>query len=127
MSRRKKRLIYFVCSSIVNDELISETIAADSALEATELFFTQYQIKAKIVHGPFYKKKVEQVIVSTSFKVTNQIKKAHYGSWLVNAVILKEPLDSALLIFIQRLDDKKVPPPKGPVIIPITDLRFLNE
>lgn len=127
MSRRKKRPIYFVCSNIINNDLVSDPIVAESVTEASDIFFEKYQNKPKVVHGPFYKKRIEQIIISTPFKVTNQLKKAHYNEWLVNAFILKEPENSALLIFLQRLDDKKIPSPKGTTIVPITDLRFINE
>jgi hypothetical protein len=127
MSRRKKRPIYFICSTIVNNDLISEAVIAETSTEATDLFFNKFQAKPRIIHGPFYKKKMEQVIVSTPFKITNQVKKAHYNGWLVNAFILKEPENSALLIFLQRLDDKKIPSPKGTIIVPISDLKFQME
>lgn len=127
MTKERKRLIYFVCSSLNQGNLVSELILADDLDKATDLFISKIGVKPDIVYGPFYKKKVEKVVLSTPFKVTNQVKKAEYESWLVNAIILKEPINSALLIFLNRLDSKKVTCPKGTFIVPISDLRFIDE
>ena len=43
---------------------------------------------------------------------------------IVNAMFLKEPESHAFLVFIKRIDDKKIPFPKGTIVVPISDLRF---
>jgi hypothetical protein len=58
-------------------------------------------------------------------KFSNQTKKAIYNDWLVDAFLLQEPENQAYLVFIKRVDDKKLPSPKGTITVPITDLRFV--
>lgn len=123
--KRRKRDIYYICSSIINNDLISEAIIADSYDTAIQLFLDKFQSKPRIVHGPFFKKKVHQVIVTTQFKVTSKIKKAYYNDWLVNAIFLKEPENMALLIFVSHTNNKTVSPPTGITIVPLNDLRFI--
>jgi hypothetical protein len=75
--------------------------------------------------GPFYKKRAQVLESTRVLKFTNQTKRAQYNDWLVNAFILKEPVDQAYLVFIKRLDDKKLPTPKGTITVPVSELRFI--
>lgn len=118
--------VWWVCCSQVQGVLVSETLEANSLDEASKAFEVKYNQKPRFIHGPFLKKRSKSAITNTSFKITNQIKKAEYDGWLVNCVILKEPNDSALLTFISRLDGKKGPSP-GTMIVPINELRIINE
>jgi len=127
MSNRKKRSIYYVCSNILNDNLISEVIEASSLKNANNLFFNKFGILPSISYGPFFKKKKKQEVLGNAFKLSSEHKKAHYNGWLVKAFLLKEPIDSALLIFLNRLDNKNILPPKGINIVSISNLRFLDE
>jgi len=77
------------------------------------------------VLGPFFKKRAQVLENTRSLKFTNQNKKAIYNEWYVNAFMLKEPENQAYLVFIRRVDDKKLPPPKGTITVPISDLRFI--
>ena len=127
MSRRHARQIFYVCSCIKDGELVSVMIAAKSPDEAHSVFLQQYSVAAKTVLGPFYKKKSQVLEVTRSLKFTNKVKKATYNGWLVNAMTLSDPPDQAYLVFIKRVDDKKVPTPKGTIVVPFSDLRFINE
>jgi hypothetical protein len=127
MSRRHAREIVFTCSSISSKgELISQVIAAQTPGEASALFLEQNKLDAQVtVLGPFYKKKTQVLETTRSLQLASpEFKKAEYNGWLVNAFALIEPADHAYLILIKRLDDKKIPMPKGTIIAPISDLRF---
>jgi len=126
MSRRGPRPTVFVCISLTDEgELISKIISATSPTEASQLFTNQYSYKPREVLGPFLKKRTQVMEVTRVLKFTNQTKKAVYDDWLVNAFMLKEPADQAYLVFIKRMDDKKVPIPKGTITVPVSDLKFL--
>jgi hypothetical protein len=127
MSGRKgSRQTVFVCVGIsMNDELVTRVIAAESPKEATDIFLEQVSLTAKEVLGPFYKKKAQVIENTRVLKFSNQTKRAVYNDWLVDAFLLQEPENQAYLVFIKRVDDKKLPPPKGTVTVPITDLRFV--
>lgn len=127
MSRRLARQIYYVCSCIKDGELVSVMVPAKSPDEAHSAFLEQHSVAAKTVLGPFYKKKTQVLEVTRSLKFTNKIKKAIYNGWLVNAMALVDPVDQAYLIFIKRVDDKKIPFPQGTIVVPFSDLRLLNE
>ena len=125
MNKKGARQIVFVCSAISpNGDLLSKIIPASTIEEASNLFFEQQNISAKEVLGPFYKKRVGVLENTRVIKFSNETKKAIYNDWLVNAMLLKFPENQAYLIFIKRVDDKKVPPPKGTIIVPISELRF---
>lgn len=79
----------------------------------------------KEILGPFYKKRAQVIENTRSLKFSNQTKKAVYNDWMVNAFLLKEPENQAYLVFIKRVDDKKLPIPKGTITVPISDLRFI--
>ena len=123
MSRRGARQIVFVCSSIIDQKLVSHTIEATTTEEAVEIFLKEYQVKAQVVHGPFYRKKQGVLDNTRSIKFTGQSKTAIYNDWLVNALILKDPENCAYLLFDKRVDDKKVPKPVGTFIVKLDDLR----
>lgn len=126
MSRRGTRQIVFVCVSLANDgNLISQIIAASSEDEAAKLFYDQYFIKPKDILGPFYRKRKQVFENIRTLRFTNQTKKAIYNDWLVNAFLLQEPDGYAYLVFVKRMDDKKIPIPKGTITVPISDLRFI--
>jgi hypothetical protein len=128
MNRRGARPIIFVCSGISNGKLISEMVLAKTQSDASALFLKEYSVEAQIILGPFYKKSTQVLEVTRSLKFANhQIRKATYNEWMVNAFTLSEPADHAYIVFIKRLDDKKVPFPKGTITVPISELRFLNE
>lgn len=125
MSRNGTRQIVFVCCAISNcGNLISKIIPAESPDEANSLFMKEFSIKAREILGPFYKKKKQVLESIQTLKFSNQTKKAIYNDWLVSAFLLNEPEKHAYLVFIKRTDDKNLPPPKGTIVVPISDLRF---
>lgn len=129
MSKRGTRQLIFVCSSVTdNGELISKMIPAQTPDEASSLFLNQNSINAQVVLGPFYKKSTQVLETTRSLKfASNPIRKAIFNDWMVNAFVLTEPANQAYLVFIKRVDDKKLPAPKGTITVPISSLRFLNE
>lgn len=127
MKKRGTRQIVFVCSSITDKgDLINKIIPANSQDEAAQLFSEYFLIKAKEILGPFYKKKAHILENTRSLRFTSQTKKAVYRDWLVNAFLLHEPENHAYLVFIKRMDDKKISAPKGTITVPVSDLRFLQ-
>jgi len=124
MSGRIRQSI-FVCSSLTNEgDLFNKIISATSKDEAASLFQEQFSMKAKEIFGPFYRKKVHVLENTKVLRFTNQMKKAIYNEWVVNAFLLHEPENHAYLVFIKRADERKLPIPKGTVTVPISDLRF---
>jgi hypothetical protein len=112
---------------VKDGNLVSIMIVAKSPDEARSIFLQQHSVAAQIVLGPFYKKKTQVLEVTRSLHFKNQFRRATYNGWLVNAHPLLEPEDQAYLLFIKRIDDKKMPTPKGTIVVPISDLRFDNE
>jgi hypothetical protein len=126
MTRKGPRQLVFVCASIAsNGDLLTKIIPAASPAEATQMFTDQFSIAPKEVLGPFFKKRAQVLEITRELKFTNQNRKAIYNDWIVTAFILKEPEDQAYLVFIKRVDDKKLPTPKGTITVPVSDLRFI--
>jgi|SRR5579885_207298 len=126
MSRRHAREIVFVCSSVSDKgELISQIIPGKTPGEAAAQFKERNSLNAQTVLGPFYKKKTQVLETTRSLQFASpQFRKAEYNGWLVNAFTLADPADQAYLVFLRRVDDKKLPTPKGTIIVPLSDLRF---
>ena len=124
MNRKGTRQIVFVCASVANNELFTKIIPAETQEEASKLFIAEFNHNPNQIMGPFYKKKTQVLEVTRVLKFSNLRKKAIYNDWIVDAHILKEPENQAYLVFIKRIDDKKVPFPKGTITVPISDLRF---
>jgi len=124
MARRGSQV--FVCATVTKDgDLITEVISANSPEEATQKFQEKFSEDPKSILGPFFKKKAQVLENTRRLKFTNQNKKAIYNEWIVNAFMLKEPENQAYLVFIKRVDDKKMPLPKGTITVPVSDLRFI--
>lgn len=126
MSRKGERQVFFVCVGITDvGELLTKVIPATSPDEASKYFSEKHSMTPKEILGPFYKKRAQVIENTRSLKFSNQTKKAIYNDWMVNAFLLKEPENQAYLVFIKRVDDKKLPLPKGTITVPISDLRFI--
>ena len=126
MSRKGARQIVFVCISVSPaGNLLSKIIPADSHNAAGILFEKEYACAPNEILGPFYKKRTQVIENTRVLKFSNQTKKAIYDSWLVNAFLLKEPENQAYLVFIKRVDDKKIPLPKGTITVPVSELKFI--
>lgn len=127
MARREARPIIFVCAVISHEgELVIDSIVASKQEEAISIFKEKYCIAPSSILGPFYRKKTQVINNTTSMKFTNTIKKAEYNGWLVNAIFLSDPENQAYLVFIKRIDNKKITPPQGTVIVPILNLRIIE-
>lgn len=125
MKKRGARATYFVCCGISEDsKLCSEIIKASEQSEATNVFVEIHGFEAEEVMGPFYKKKTKVLETTRTLKFANETKQAEYEGWNVNAFLLKEPENHAFLIFMNRIDDKKISPPSGTVVVPTSCLRF---
>lgn len=124
MTRMGPRQTYFVCAAIVDGELVAETISGDSPSDATTKFTEKFSTSPQTIHGPFFKKRAQIIENTRTLSFTNQTKKAVYNDWMVNAFFLKDPPDQAYLVFIKRIDGKKLPIPRGTITVPISDLRF---
>lgn len=127
MSRRGPRPVVFVCIGMNTEksEFVSRVIQAVSQEEAASFFFEQTKLKAQTIHGPFRPKRAQVLENTRTLKFSDQSRKAIHNEWEVTAFILKEPENCAYLVFIKRVDDKKLPAPKGTVIVPVSELRFI--
>ncbi len=126
MVRKGPRQTFFVCASISQDgDLIAEIFSGNNPSEASEKFSEKYSQAPQSILGPFFKKRAQVLENTRELKFTNQTKKAIYNDWMVNAFILTEPENQAYLVFIRRVDDKKLPIPNGIITVPISDLRFI--
>jgi len=122
--RKGLRQTLFVCAAIIDGELMTEIIPSGSHSDATQKFKDKFSSEAQSVLGPFYKKRARIIENTRTLSLTNHTKKAVYNDWIVNAFFLKEPVDQAYLVFIKRVDGKKLPIPRGIITVPISDLRF---
>ena len=126
MFKKSRRQTVFVCSSIGNfSELISEVIIAASVEDAGKIFEEKFSHKPKSILGPFFKKRVQTIETQAPIKFAGKQRQAEYDGWLVNAFTLQEPENSAFLVFIRRIDGQPKQTPKGTIIVPINNLRFL--
>ena len=123
--KRGRRQLIFVCGDIIEGEMIMKAIPASSQAEVIQIFTDTYKKAPKIVLGGYYSQRTQVLETTRVLKFSNQTKKAIYNDWMVNAFILTDPIDHAYLVFLKRMDDKKIPNPKGTITVPITDLRFL--
>jgi hypothetical protein len=125
IGRKSARQTVFVCIAISdNNELVTHIIPAESPKDAADLFFQQVSVQPKEVLGPFFKKRAQVIENTRVLKFTTQRKRAIYNDWVVDAFLLQEPENQAYLVFIKRVDDKKLPPPKGTITVSVSDLRF---
>ena len=126
MSKRGPRPVVFVCIAGNGNVFVSKVIQATSQDEAARLFLEQTNLEMKTIHGPFRPKRAQVIENTRTLRFSDKKQqKAIYNDWEVNVLFLKEPEDNAYLIFLKRVDGKKVPSPKGTIIVPISDLRFL--
>jgi hypothetical protein len=129
MNKRGPRPVHFVCIGSDPEkapDFVSKSIQAVSQDEAASFFFEQTGMKAKVIHGPYRPKRAQVIENTRTLKFASEQKKALYNDWEVNACFLKEPENHAYLVFIRRADGKKQPQPKGTIVVPISDLRFLE-
>ena len=129
MSHRKNRQVVYVCIGLSDDtEIISKIIEAESVGVAAAAFEDEFKLKAREVLGPFFKKKAQMLENTVELKFsTSSFIKAEYNDWLVNAFLLEEPSQHAYLVFISHLHNKKIPFPKGTIVVPVSQLRLINE
>lgn len=130
MAKRGPRPVVYICIGMdpaKPGEYVSKEIQAISQVEATNFFLEQTKIKAKNIYGPYRKKRAQILENTRSLKFADQTRKAVYNDWEVNAMFLKEPENHAYLLFLKRVDGQKQAQPKGPIVVPISDLRFNDE
>lgn len=129
MSHRKNRQVVYVCIGLSDDtEIISKIIEAESVEVAAAAFEDEFKLKPREVLGPFFKKKMQILENTVELKFsTSSFIKAEYNDWLVNAFLLEEPQQHAYLVFISHLHNKKISFPKGTIVVPVSQLRLINE
>jgi hypothetical protein len=123
--RKGRRQLVFICGDIIDGEMIMKAIPATSQAEAIQFFTDTHKQAPRQVLGGYYPQRTQVLETTRVLKFSNQTKKAIYNDWVVNAFLLVEPVDQAYLVFLKRVDDKKIPNPKGTITVPISDLRFL--
>jgi hypothetical protein len=128
MTKRGPRPVVFVCVAVNPDkpeDPISIPVQAVSQAEAAILFLEKTKLKARNIHGPYLPKRAQVMKNTRTLKFTNEQKRAIYDGWEVNAMFLKEPENHAYLLLLRRVDGKKQQQPKGTIIVPVSDLRFI--
>lgn len=127
LGNRGTKPVVFVCIALnTNYEIISKVIQSLTQAEAVALFLDQTGYKAVIIHGPFRPKRAQVLDNTRTLKFASEQHKAVYGDWEVNALFLKEPANHAYLVFIKRVDGKKMQPPSGAIVVPISDLSIIK-
>ncbi len=122
----RKRKIIFVCSGVSNSgDLITSSISASSSQEAEFLFHKENSFLPQDILGPFYKKRKKYTNSNILLKFSDKSSRAIYNNWIVNALYLLEPAGQAFLLFIKRTDNKTISPPKGTVVVPISELQVI--
>jgi hypothetical protein len=115
----------FICVGLLNDKIIADAILVASVDEAKKQYFDKYGINPDKILGPYLNtKKIEHEKVLRFSSHKSQ--KAIYNDWLVNAFLLHDPPDHAYLIFVKKPDDVSAISPRGTIIVPIQDLRFIE-
>lgn len=123
---KKNKLLIFVCSAFKN-KLLSESIEAPSQEEASVFFESKYGIMPEIILGPFIKKRGKSLDIPVNMKFSKITKKGIYNDWNVTAFLLEDPKDCAFLAFHGRIDNKQISSPQGTVVVPLSELRLLND
>lgn len=118
----------FVCVGLSYDyNIISKVIEAETIEDASIIYEKNYNIKPQNILGPFTKKRSQVSEVTSVIKFSSdKFSKAIYNDWAVNAFVLDDPINHAYLVFTHHLYNKKQAIPKGTVVVPISQLRFIN-
>jgi hypothetical protein len=116
----------FVCSAIINSKIISSIIEASSSEEASAIFSAKNTTNPLDISGPLYQNVCDKKDDYSSIKFSGETKKAIYNDWIVNAMMLNEPANCAYIIFLNRVDCKKMQAPKNITIVKHLDLKFLQ-
>lgn len=120
MSRRPRQIV-FVCSAIINGNLISEMVERGAADDARDTFSVKHGVAPLTVLGPFYRKKMGVLKAHNEIDLSGKSIKCQYDGWNVTAMVLNYPADTAWVFFNSRVDGKKMPKPQS-VILRIEEL-----
>lgn len=126
MGKKGPRTTVYVCCALSENKIISKTVEADNSEEAMNTFEIDNGVKAQIIHGPFFQKRAGVLDNTREIKFTGTSKRGIYKDWIVNALLLKDPVNSAYLLFDKRVDGRKMPKPTGTFVIQVDELRNLK-
>lgn len=118
---RRKKPVYFICTAIKDNNLLSQKIETNSLDEAMDIFRQCNGVPVQAFHGPFFARRPRSlgtkniVFGSSSFLAT-------YNNWKVRAIELNYPPNCAFLLFQERIDGKLLPKPTGTYIVKCEDL-----
>lgn len=124
--QRKSRSVFFVCSAIKNNVLLSKMIEEPTVEGSCFIFEKEFKIKPHIVYGPFYKKK--SGILDKNFDIKFKFgpnKHGIYNGWYITAMPLLNPPDSAYLLYNKRVDGQRVSKPSA-IVIKIKEIQDLK-
>lgn len=123
--RRKARIIIYVCSAIKENILISKMVEAQTLEGSYVIFETENGIKPQMVLGPFYKKKSNVLEKNTSLRFKfGQNMQGNYNGWLITAMPLLSPPDSAYVLFNKKIDGSRATKPNA-MVVKIKDIQDL--
>lgn len=116
---RKSRSRYYIAVAY-DCKIIFEEIKAKSYEIAQSLFVEKYDYKPTYLNGPYYKARV--IKVAEKICISNEFKYGQYKGWRVRYMILKSPVDTAMVIFLNKLNEDAIKKPSKPQIIPIREI-----
>lgn len=126
MGKKGPRPTVYFCASAVDNKIISKMIEADNSEIAIKTFEVETGIKVQVIHGPCFMKRAGILDNTRDIKFAGSSKRCIYKDWVVNALLLKNPENSAYLLFDKRVDEKKMPKPTGTFVVHLDELRNLK-
>jgi len=131
--RRKQRSIYYTCSAIKDNKLISIQLESGNRQIATDIFQKQYNILPEVILGPFYEKQRTNDPKPPKQKIDPKPKKIQqrhnnvklgmlntnhgtYDGWNITYIPVKEEPDLAFVFYNSRIDKAKIPKPYKTII-----------
>jgi len=124
--RRKQRSVYYTCSAIKDNNLISVPVEAGNKKIAIVSFQKLYNIEPQIILGPFYvkqhsndpkpvkpdppPKKIQQRHNNIKLNLLNT-NHGTYDGWNITYIPTKEDPSIALVFYNNRIDNVKIPKP----------------
>jgi hypothetical protein len=112
-----KKDVVFVCAAVKDGTLLSDMLAAQTPAAAKQKFEEMYKLSPQSIFGPFFPKLTRVIKRNTEIKFqTGTPKRATYRDWIVSAMPLVNPANSAFILFDSRIDKQKVKKPDATVV-----------
>lgn len=129
--RRERRKIYYVCSSIIEDNLVSSLEEANTENDAAKEFNKKYGVFPKIILGAFYLKQQNNLKLKKTKEVKTK-KQIHskisskisicdtnhgtYDGWNITYLPIKNESNKVYIFYNSRINNDNVMKPKNNII-----------